>query len=483
MYNLICCTDNNDGIGFNNAIPWVCKDDMIYFKNKTINNIVIMGKNTWLSIKNPLYKRFNIVISNDELIKASDKACNFECTDIYCDYKIHVFSSIDECENYLNNHIKFKDWCIYKRWVIGGSQIYNSYLKTNKVINVYINKLKTSYTCDTYFKFDTLILYPQFKLVNINSNSTFNTLQYQYINKEEDLLLDTYHLLINKSNRFNRTNDLCLSNFGNQFTYIMEETDGEFRLPLLTTKKMFYKGIVHELLWFISGSNNVKDLEKHKVNIWSKNTTREFLDNKGLTDYEVGEMGPNGYGFQWRHWGAEYIPNKFDYKNEGIDQLAEVIRLLKEDPFSRRIILHGWNVSNLDQMALPPCLLMYQFYVEMHLNKETNQYEKYLSCMATQRSADLFHGVPFNIASMAILTLLISSIVGMKPYKLIHSIGDLHLYTSHIQYMKLQVSRQSLPFPRIKIVNKRNNINDFKYDDLKLIDYYAYSSIAADMVV
>lgn len=211
--------------------------------------------------------------------------------------------------------------------------------------------------------------------------------------------------------RTDRTNTGTRSVFGTQMRFSL--ADGV--IPLLTTKKVFWRGVVEELLWFIHGSTdgrilkvkiNFADYEQDKkIHIWEGNGTREYLDSIGLTDYEEDELGPI-YGFQWRHFGAEYRGRDADYTNQGTDQLADVIRLLKTDPYNRRIILSAWNPSALKKMALPPCHVMCQFYVQ----------NGFLSCQMYQRSADMGLGVPFNIASYSLLTILLAHITGYKVW-------------------------------------------------------------------
>lgn len=198
--------------------------------------------------------------------------------------------------------------------------------------------------------------------------------------------------------------------------------------PLLTTKRVFFRGVGEELLWFIKGCTDAKELQAKKVHIWDSNGTREFLDKNGLFDREEGDLGPV-YGFQWRHFGAEYKTCHDDYTGQGIDQLNEIINRIKTNPNDRRIIMSAWNVNDIPKMALPPCHCLVQFYVA---NGE-------LSCQLYQRSADMGLGVPFNIASYALLTYLIAHVTGLKPGDFIHTLGDAHVYSTHVEALKQQV--------------------------------------------
>lgn len=208
--------------------------------------------------------------------------------------------------------------------------------------------------------------------------------------------------------------------------------------PLLTTKRVFWRGLAEELLWFIKGDTNANHLAEKNVHIWDANGSREFLDNLGFKEREVGDLGPV-YGFQWRHFGAEYKDFNTDYTNQGVDQLKEVIETIKTNPTDRRIILTAWNPSAIPKMALPPCHMMCQFYV----------YNGELSCQMYQRSCDMGLGVPFNIASYSLLTIMIANVTGLKPGEFIHVTGDTHVYNNHIEPLKEQLKRNPFPFPKV----------------------------------
>jgi len=243
--------------------------------------------------------------------------------------------------------------------------------------------------------------------------------------------------------------------------------------PLLTTKKMYWKGVVHELLWFLHADTNSKHLEEKKVNIWKGNSNREFLDKQGLETYEEGDCGPI-YGFQWRHFGAEYSGMHADYQGQGIDQLQNCIHLLKSDPTSRRIFMSAWNPIHLHQMCLPPCHVSYQFYV-------SNKNE--LSCILYQRSGDMFLGVPFNIASASLLTYILADMCNLKPGVLTIQIGDAHIYENHIEQVKIQLERIPFVFPKLTISqNPKERIEDYTFENFTLENYQSHATIAAVMV-
>ncbi|XP_044749333.1 thymidylate synthase-like isoform X1 [Coccinella septempunctata] len=288
------------------------------------------------------------------------------------------------------------------------------------------------------------------------------------LDHEENQYLGHIQNILNKGvERGDRTGVGTLSIFGAQMRYSLRES-----FPLLTTKRVFWRGVVEELLWFIRGSTNALELRAKNVNIWDGNSTREYLDSVGLTDRIEGDLGPV-YGFQWRHYGAEYKDMFTDYTGQGIDQLENVIETLKSNPNDRRIIMCSWNPIDLPKMALPPCHCLVQFYVA---NNE-------LSCMLYQRSADMGLGVPFNIASYALLTNMIAHITGLKPGEFIHTLGDSHVYLNHVEALKVQLQRKPRPFPILKIKRKIDKLEDFTFEDFELIDYKPHPKIEMAMAV
>ena len=229
--------------------------------------------------------------------------------------------------------------------------------------------------------------------------------------------------------------------------------------PLLTTKKVYLKAIIYELLWFLKGDTNVKYLKDHGVSIWD-----EWAK-------ENGELGPV-YGYQWRHWGKPY--GEKDKNQKGIDQISRLISDLKNNPQSRRHIVSAWNVADIEQMALPPCHVLFQFYVHE---------DGRLSCQLYQRSADVFLGVPFNIASYSLLTLMVAQVVGLKPGFFVHTFGDVHLYLNHTQQAKLQISREPKKLPILKMNSKVKSIFEFAYEDFVLEGYDFHPAISAPIAV
>jgi thymidylate synthase len=252
-------------------------------------------------------------------------------------------------------------------------------------------------------------------------------------------LLD--NVLKNGKEKHDRTGTGTISVFGYQMRFDLAEG-----FPLLTSKKLHLRSIIHELLWFISGDTNIKYLKDNGVSIWD-----EWADKDG-------NLGPV-YGYQWRSWPAA--------DGRKIDQLKDVIEEIKKNPDSRRLIVSAWNVGEIPKMALPPCHALFQFYVA----------DGKLSCQLYQRSCDIFIGVPFNIASYALLTLMITQVTGLKPGEFIHTLGDAHIYLNHIEQVKLQLTREPFKLPEMKINPSVNDIFSFRFEDFALVNYVAHPHI------
>lgn len=260
--------------------------------------------------------------------------------------------------------------------------------------------------------------------------------------------LDLLRFVLEKGTpKSDRTGTGTLSWFGYQMRYDLN--DG---FPLVTTKKCHLRSIIHELLWFLKGDTNIRYLNENSVTIWD-----EWAD-------EAGDLGPV-YGKQWRSWAA---PN-----GETIDQIQKLIEAIQRDPDSRRLIVSAWNPADLDKMALAPCHCLFQFYVV----------DGRLSCQLYQRSADVFLGVPFNIASYALLTMMIAQVTGLKLGEFVHTFGDVHLYSNHIEQAKLQLEREPFPLPTMALNPDIRSINDFRFEDFVLKDYQSHPAIKAPIAV
>ncbi len=260
------------------------------------------------------------------------------------------------------------------------------------------------------------------------------------------------HILTTGVQKSDRTGTGTISTFGYQMRFNLQ--DG---FPLVTTKKVHLKSIIHELLWFLKGETNIAYLKEHGVKIWD-----EWADADG-------ELGPV-YGKQWRSWEGK--------DGRVIDQITDVIDQIKKSPDSRRLIVNAWNVADLPQMALMPCHTMFQFYTAVDKNGRRR-----LSCQLYQRSADVFLGVPFNIASYSLLTMMIAQVCDMEPGDFIHTFGDVHIYNNHLEQVHTQLSRQPFPLPVMKLNPDVKNIFDFTFDDFTLENYQSHPSIKAPVAV
>ena len=292
-------------------------------------------------------------------------------------------------------------------------------------------------------------------------------------NHEEQQYLNLIKNILENGTWEEGRNGKTKSIFGNMMRFSLK--DG--KIPILTTKKTAWKTCLKELLWFIRGDTDNKLLQEQGVHIWDGNTTREFLDSRGLTDYREGLIGP-GYGFQWRHFGGDYDSSAAGVKeggNPGVDQLQQIIDALK-DPAqrtSRRLIMSAWNPQQLDQMALPPCHILCQFNIH-----DGNK----LSCSMYQRSVDTILGQPFNIASYSFLTHLLAKHCGLEAYEFVHFMGNCHLYDNAIEAANLQITREPFPFPTVSIKQVRENINEYQIDDFVLENYQSHEAIKVAMV-
>ena len=259
-----------------------------------------------------------------------------------------------------------------------------------------------------------------------------------------DMLRD---VLEHGTGKNDRTGTGTLSVFGRQMRFDLSRG-----FPATTTKQLYMKGVIHELLWFLQGSTNIRYLKEHGVGIWDN-----WAD-------ENGELGPV-YGAQWRHWDTP--------DGTTIDQISQVVEQIKTNPDSRRLLVSAWNVARIEEMRLPPCHCLFQFYVA----------ERRLSCQLYQRSADLFLGVPFNIASYSLLTMMIAQVTNLAVGEFVHTLGDVHIYTNHLEQVRTQLAREPRPLPRMRLNPAVASIFDFKYEDFTLADYDPYPAIRAPIAV
>ena len=488
MFDIISNIAFNNIIGIDGKLFIKSNKDLQFFKNKTESkqskqNIVVMGYKTWISLPNsarPLPNRFNIVITTNHM---------YEFT-----HKKDVLSFIT-----FNNFIEWiykynKDY--NKIFIIGGESIYDEVFQNYKhlIDNVYITRTQIQnyeinnslrYVNDkntSKFNFDIWDDINNFKLIksesqkdngyvffnncytNVDLILVFETyINVNNINKQEKQYLDLLKHILNKNNYKSSRNGNVYSMFGEKMTFDLRNS-----FPLLTTKKMPFKTILRELLWFISGSTNNNKLQEKNVKIWNKNA----IEYNSKSNYKEGDLGPI-YGFQWRHFGAEYCGCDENYKNKGIDQIKYIIDKIKTDPQSRRLILSSWNPIDIPNMALPPCHVMVQFYID----------DIYIDAQLYQRSGDMFLGVPFNIASYSLLLSIVGKLTGYIPRYFHHILGDAHIYENHVTSVRQQLIRRPYMFPTLTINNSLTDIDLINETMFTLNNYNCYDVIKADMIV
>lgn len=502
FFKLIVACDTKNGIGKNNDIPWKLTKELHYFKkittysnNPFLLNVVIMGRKTWESIPNkfrPLTNRINIILT-----KTPDNYDNDETKM----KNVFFCSSMNKCIDLLETIQHVNPDNIF---IIGGASIYEEALANYNCSKIYFTEVYKNYECDKFFP----KLPDYFKLTNVskfisdtnksneteeyyrnlvyinsrntNMNSTTQNWEHSdfckntqlWENKEEKQYLDCINKIISLGeSKIDRTEVGILSVFGETFKYDLTDT-----FPALTTRRQFLRGVFEELKFYISGKTDNKILNDNNISIWNANTTREFLDKRGLSHYPEHDMGET-YGFNFRHYGAEYKTCKENYTGLGFDQVKYVLDLIKNDPTSRRIIIDIWNCSTIHKASLPPCLCKYQFNVNVE--------QKQLNLMVYLRSSDFFLANNWNVCTGAFFVHMICNLkdIDLTPGILTVVTGDTHIYSNHIEQAKENLERIPRPFPKLIVTEKKDNLEDFEFSDMKIIGYKPYKSISASMAV
>lgn len=505
-FNIICAlSKSNRGIGFKNDLVWRYKEDMDFFRKTTTlmsgtePNSVIMGRKTWDSIPpkfKPLSDRKNIVVSRSmepgwykyDVKKDSEKSKGLKRLNIadnlakilpvnYVRFASSLNKALEDVERFGNGTLKGQTF------VIGGSQLYEHAIMLSECDKLFITEVDDN---DKNWEFD--VFFPKiprwFKLMesvggqnkdlrfDMYSNWSDNgSDEYQYINMLKQI--------VECGKEETGRNGKVYSIFGD-FQHKFDLRKG---FPLLTTKRMPFRMILKELLFFIRGETDAKLLDNKGVKIWNGNTTRDFLDNRGLNDYDVGDMGPM-YGWNWRNFGAKYEGCDKDYTGKGYDQLLILIDNIVNDPSSRRLLLTTYDPSKVHESVLAPC---HGLTVQFNVSKE------YLDCKMYQRSVDTALGYPFNIASYAALMELIGYVTGLTPRYLFMTLGDSHIYSQHVDKVKAHFDRTPLKFPKFGIEKEfdyKNSssqekvqfLEELSYKDFKLSEYKYYPGIKMDMV-
>lgn len=455
---IIAAVCKNLGLGKDGKIPWKLSADLIRFRKITMGYPIIMGRKTFESLPSgPLEGRKNIVLSRSDAFKEG----------VF--FVKSILEAIKECEG------------SSKVFVIGGAEIYSAFLKSGMVKKIMLTQIDAQYECDTYFP---VFSGYNFKLVDWSPKNNFEGSNYQYLTyvaektpcNEANYLKLVQDIFDNGKERHDRTGTGTIAVFGRQMRFDLSNNT----LPLLTTKFVGWRTVLKELLWFLRGDTNSKTLEKEGVNIWKGNSSREFLDSRGLQSYEEGDIGPM-YFFQVFHYGAEYKGCNTNYDGCGYDQMKVLIDGLKLDPYSRRHMLTTYNPVEVDKSVLAPCHgIVIQYYVQ-----DDDNGDKLLSCHMYQRSQDTFLGCPFNIASYSMLTHIIAARVGMKAHEVIISTGDTHIYKNHIDQMKKQLSRVPYPSPKFIVGDnvKEKEFKDITVEDFDVIGYFHHPPIRGEMAI
>lgn len=477
------------GIGHNGELPWKISQDLQHFAKLTTDcspnsvNAVIMGSKTWQSIPSkyrPLKGRKNVVLS-----RCADANKLYEIPD-----EVIVATSLQAALEALSVLDAPR---VENIFLIGGEELYREGIQSTQCKKIYITEvhgdlnsfdahfpvipahLFTMVRRSEIFHSDKLscrfVEYSRCPSIAFGSEVSLGMQclsQYDSNAEEGQYLMLIRDIMETGVARGDRTGTGTISKFGVQMRFSLRDN----RLPLITTKKVFWRGVAEELLWFVKGSTNANELSSKGIHIWDGNGSRAFLDSRGLHHREEGDLGPV-YGFQWRHFGAQYTDFNANYCGQGVDQLKACIDTIKTNPTDRRIVMTAWNPADLNLMALPPCHMFCQFYVA---NDE-------LSCQMYQRSADMGLGVPFNIASYALLTHMVAHVCGLKAGEFVHTIGDAHIYSDHVNALKEQVSRSPRPFPKLHFKKQVADIDSFVYEDFSVQDYIPHPPISMKMAV
>jgi thymidylate synthase len=467
MINLIVAISKNYGIGYRNNIPWNIPEDLKIFRRKTSNCVMICGRKTLASLpKLDLADRNIICVSNG----------------IY-QHENHFEKHITARGNYFSCCPNFEDALelakTYNKeiFVIGGQQIYDYVFKNYKPqIALHISFIKEEYNCDAFFSHDL----KSFSIVSeeIFDDFEHRVLRYTPLSVDEQYISIVKDIFLNGKRRRTRNSD-TISSFAKHMSFDLRNG-----FPLLTTKKMFFKGIVEELLFFLKGETDTTKLEAKGVNIWKKNTSRNFLDTLGMTNRDEGVMGPM-YGYQWRNFGAPYSEETKSSLTNGVDQLSNVVRLITNEPTSRRIMMSTFNPSQADEGVLYPChSIIIQFYVENEFCLVTNKEISYLDLYCYNRSNDIGLGLPFNIASTSLLLMIVAKITCLTPRFVNISIGDAHIYAEHVDEMCKQIERVPYDLPEVLIPDITNisEINELTCDQFILRNYKCHKQLNMQMI-
>jgi dihydrofolate reductase / thymidylate synthase len=461
-FSCIFCRDSkNGGFGYKSKLPWSIPEDMKFFKQTTLpkekeDNILIMGKKTWESITVPLPKRKIIVVSHSTL---------------HLPQGVYTAPSLSTA------------LCLIKGWktngtifVIGGVQLLKESFSSPWLERIYCSEVffPSQPLYDTWFSEPIPSSFEQVKCDDVKTEMyhvTFSQWNKKRHTDENHYLSLLSSALSSGTTKIDRTKVGTWSIFGPQIEFDLSKG-----FPLITTKRVFFRGVVEELLWMLRGNTQNKILNDKGVHIWDGNASQDYLNSIGIYHFPEGELGKI-YGHQWRHWNGFFTPQTGSVG--GVDQIHSIVHQLKTNPDSRRLIVSAWNPSDLSEMALPCCHCFWQCFVDTNVSPPVLSMKVYL------RSNDLFLGAPFNIASYALLVHMLAYLCHYQVGKLIYTVGDAHIYQNHFDQVKEQLLRPCRPFPQLSIspLFPRSFPEEFQWEDFILTDYYPHSKMEGKMAV
>jgi dihydrofolate reductase/thymidylate synthase len=438
MYKAIYAVDEKNGIGKNNQIPWFIRDDFIHFKKTTTSHVVIMGRKTFQSLKKPLNNRINIILSRSK------------CTEIKTMFPdVLIFDDIEKLIEYNKTNFKFMDY-----YVIGGAEILK--LFEPYIIKHIITFVRGKYDCDTFYT-------PPISY-HFDSKKEYEIINHSFQN--DTIYRELYSKIIRGryiKPEFDRTGLGYYVSIGEKIQFDVSDNT----IPISTDRKIYWKGIVEELLWFLRGDTDNKLLNQKNIHIWDGNSSSSFIENLGL-DYKEGICGPI-YGSQWRHWNGDY-DSKTGKSTGGIDQFKNIIDKLSNEKtrYDRRLIMSGWNVADLDKMVLPPCHMIYQF-----------QYDGLLHLTFTQRSSDVLLACSWNVSSASLLLHIVCKLCNLKPGTVTMFITNAHIYTNHVIYIDVLINRELRPFPKLILpdIIKFDELDKLNSNNILLYNYKPHEAI------
>src|SRR3989344_3966928 len=457
-FTLLLASTPEGGIGYKGKLPWHLPRDMEFFRRTTTHGALIMGRKTWDSLpRRPLPGRLNIVVTSSATEFGALAQQNLVFT-----------RTLDDALAAAARHGR---WPI----VIGGAALFAKALSPARMAAgectaVYHTAVKASYPHDVAFRYDFAAAFASQEVLDEDEECRWT--KYYGAQHEEWAYLALVHDILTRGVPRSVPSGAppmeTLAVFARSLRFSLQAGT----VPLLVTKRVFWKGVVEELLWFIRGRTDARELAARGVHIWDANASRAALDARGFHDRAEGDLGPI-YGFQWRHYGAAYRGSGACYDGEGVDQLAALVRGIRAAPHARTHLITAWNPAALPDMALPPCHVFAQFFVESGT----------LYCQVCMRSADVGLGLPFNMASYALLTHLVAHVCGLAARELVLVLGDAHVYTAHIPGLRAQLERvPRTPFPKVTLTASAR-LEDFTPEHIALVGYDPAPAISLPLIV